>query len=154
MPTRFRQIGLSLCAVLLALALVVFIAGNPVLLGQQSLLLRAVVVNAAVLAAVIAIYPFIPLFAGRPVAFAGAVCLPALAPGFFYFLLLLPQQSQQGFDARQLSNQLISDRSSSGIVEVGFAYPIYTPAISVTNTGLYTRRVYLFLRMIDSNNET
>ncbi len=154
MPGRLRQISISLCALLVAVALVVFIARNPVWLGDQDLLIRSIFVNAAVLAGVITVYPFNPLFNAKPISYALAVCLPALLPGFLYFLFFMPQQAREGFMAQQESSQLITDRSSNAIVEVGFAYPIYTPMISVTNTGLYTQRVNVFLRMIDSNNET
>ena len=153
MPFRIRQISISLAALLLALFLTVYIARNPAWLGELPLLLRGLVVNGAVLAAVIAAYPLNPLFRGRPSVYVLAICLPSLIPAFIYFLLLLPAEAREGFVAEQLRNQLISDRSSNGIVEVGFAYPIYTPTISVTNTGLYTRRVNVFLRMIDSNNQ-
>lgn len=154
MKISLRQIVISLTALSLSIATVVYISQNAALLGGESLIVRALVLGFAIVAALVAIYPFIPVFTGRPGTYALFVCLPALIPGFFYYLYLLPGQAGEGLIAQQLQSQLITDSSSSGIIEVGFSYPIYTPTISVTNNELYTRQVNVFLRMIDGNNET
>ena len=55
---------------------------------------------------------------------------PALLPAILYFSWLLPQRSPGEIQGDQLNSALITDASSNGLVEVGFAYPIYTPLIS------------------------
>ena len=72
-------------------------------------------------------------------------------PALLYFSVLLPQRSTDEIIAEQLRSDLITDGSSNGIVEVGFAYPIYTPTISLRSENLYTRQVNVFLRITDSN---
>ncbi|MBQ14211.1 MAG: hypothetical protein QGG67_01230 [Gammaproteobacteria bacterium] len=153
MIVGWRQLSLSVFAITLATVILVFFTQNLVLLGNQSLLLRAVIVAAAILAALIAVYPFNPLFTNRLGVYALVVCLPATLPSFFYFLYMLPIQAGGGITAEQIQSQLITDSSSNGIIEVGFAYPIYTPTITVTNNELYTRSADVYLRMTDGNNE-
>ncbi|MEC7893830.1 MAG: hypothetical protein VX867_05175, partial [Pseudomonadota bacterium] len=69
-----------------------------------------------------------------------------------YFVWLLPRQSPGEIQGVQLNSALITDASSNGLVEVGFAYPIYTPLITLRNTGLYTEYVNVFLRVTDAND--
>ncbi|MDA1369415.1 MAG: hypothetical protein O2971_01455 [Proteobacteria bacterium] len=153
MKISLRKIFTSLVALPITIVTVIYIAQNPAQFGSEPLLLRAVILDLAVLAALVTIYPFNPLFSGRPLPYAMTVCLPALVPGFFYFLYLLPNQAGEGMRAVQLQSQLITDSSSNGIIEVGFRYPIYTPTISLQNLELYTRQVNVFLRMTDANGD-
>lgn len=154
MKFGIRQIIISMIAGVLAITVVVFMANNAAAIGAMPLPVRAAILSIAVLAAMIAMYPFNALFTGKPGAYAIFVCVPALTPGLVYYLLLLPQQAGSGFEAAQLRSQLITERSSNGFVEVGFSYPIFTPTITVTNRELFTREVNVFLRMIDTNNES
>ena len=153
MKIGVRQIALSLAAMVVSLATVVYISQNAGQVGGEPLIVRALILDFAIVVALAAIYPLIPIFTGRPGAYALCVCLPAIIPGFFYYLYLLPAQAGEGLTAQQLQSQLITDSSSNGIIEVGFSYPIYTPTISIRNNGLYTRQVNVFLRMSDGNNE-
>ncbi|MDE0732649.1 MAG: hypothetical protein OSB72_06300 [Gammaproteobacteria bacterium] len=148
-----HQLVTSLIALLVSIATVFLFTQNALQLGNEPLVFRALVLSIAILAALIAVYPFYPVFSGRPITYGVFICLPALLPGFLYFLYLLPQQAGIGLSAEQLSNQLITDSSSNGIIEVGFSYPIFTPTIKVTNQELFTRHVNIFLRITDSNNE-
>lgn len=154
MRLTLRQVFISLVALVTAVLTGLFMLRNEALLGEESLLLRNLVLSCAIIAMLLAVYPFIPLFRNKPGRYLLFVCLPALLPGLVYYLYLLPQQAGEGVIAAQLQSELISDRSSNGIIEVGFSYPIYTPTIAVTNNELFTRRVNVFLRMIDANNET
>ena len=154
MKISLKQIFVSLAAVSIAIALMVGFARNSEAIGELPLILRALILNAAVLAALVAAFPFYPVFRDRHVAYGVAVCLPALLPGFIYFLYLLPLNLSGGLEAEQLRSDLITDGSSNGIVEVGFAYPIYTPTVNLQNNGLYTTRVNVFLRMIDANGDS
>lgn len=149
-----RHFITSLIALLVSTVTVFLFIQNALQLGNEPLVLRALVLSIAILAALIAFYPFCSIFSGRPIAYGVFICLPALLPGFVYFLYLLPQQAGSGLSAEQLSSQLITDSSSNGIIEVGFSYPIFTPIIKVTNLELFSRQVNVFLRMTDSNNET
>lgn len=154
MKIELRLILISLVALLVSISTVVGFVRNPAAIGELPLVIRALILNLAVLAALVAAFPLNPVFRGRPGVYGLVVCLPALLPGFVYFLFLLPSQSGDGIVADQLRSDLITDGSSNGIVEVGFAYPIYTPTVSLRNNGLYTRQVNLFLRMIDANGDS
>tara|TARA_B100000886_G_C20334776_1_gene453967 strand:+ start:491 stop:943 length:453 start_codon:yes stop_codon:yes gene_type:complete len=99
----------------------------------------------------IAVYPLAPVFVKRSETYGFAVCLPALLPAILYFVWLLPRQSSGQIQGDQLNSALITDASSNGLIEVGFAYPIYTPLITLRNTGLYTEYVNVFLRVTDAN---
>lgn len=154
MRISLRQSAISLVAFVVAVAMLAFMLRNAASLGQESLLVRALFLGLASAVATLAIYPFIAPFRGKPVLYALCVSLPAALPGFVYYLILLPQQAGVGVTATQLQSELISDRSSNGIIEVGFSYPIYTPTIEVVNPELFTRQVNVFLRIIDANNET
>lgn len=153
MNLTLRHIFISLAALLVAVVTVILIVQNPAQLGREAPMTRALVLSVAVVAGLFVVYPFNPLFRQRPGTYAAVVCLPAIIPGFVYFLLILPQQAGSGFTIEQLQNSLITDSSSNGIVEVGFSYPIFTPTIRVTNNELYTRPVNVFLRMIDPEGE-
>lgn len=154
MKISLRQIAISLTGIILSVAIVVFILENPARIGDSPLLVRACLLSMGILAALVAVYPFNPVFSQRPLSYAAAVCLPAIIPVFVYYLLMLPSLAGEGFTAEQLSSKLITDSSSNGLVEVGFSYPIYTPAIKVTNNGLFTERVNVFLRIKDANGES
>ncbi|NKB34247.1 MAG: hypothetical protein GKR91_14240 [Pseudomonadales bacterium] len=153
MKISLQQIITSIVSLLVAVVVVVFIAENPARIGEEPLLVRALILSIAIAAALIAVYPLNPLFAGRPGTYAGVVCVPALIPGIIFYLVVMPTRAGEGFEAEQLASSLISDRSSNGIIEVGFRYPIFTPTISVKNRELYTRYVNVFLRMSDGNGE-
>ena len=70
-----------------------------------------------------------------------------------YYFILLPNQAGSGLTGEQISNELITDSSSNGIIEVGFSYPIYTPSLRVGNLELFTKQVNVFLRMTDGDGE-
>lgn len=153
MRIRIHQVVISVIACMLAVAVVVYMANNAVGIGTLPLITRALILSVAIIAAMVALYPFNALFAGKPGSYALFVCLPSVVPGFVYFLLLLPQQAGTGLLAEQLQSQLITDRSSNGFVEIGFSYPIFTPTVRIENRELYTREVNVFLRIVDANNE-
>lgn len=154
MKISLRQVVITVAALLVAIATVIYMSQNAARLGNEPLLVRALVLSIAIVTALIAMYPFNPIFTDKPGAYALTICLPAVIPGFIYFLILFPAQAGSGVTAEQLQSQLITDSSSNGIIEVGFSYPIYTPTISVTNHEVFTTQVNVFLRMIDGNNES
>ncbi len=150
MKISLRQLIISLASLVFAVGLVVFIAGAEAEIGNQALIVRALVLTLSMTAGLIAIYPIVPGFSGRPLTFAMAIGLPAILPVFVYYLLVMPSRASEGFTASQSRSELITDGSSNGIVEVGFSYPIYTPTLTIRNNGLYTEQVNVYLRMIDS----
>jgi hypothetical protein len=153
MNTNIRRIIICIAALLVAVATVVFIAQNPALIGSEPLFIRAALLSLAIIAALIAVYPFNPLFLDKPGIYAAAVCMPAIVPVLVYYFVLLPQQAGVGISAEQVTSEMITDSSSNGIIEVGFSYPIYTPALRVSNLELFTKQVNVFMRMTDANGE-
>jgi hypothetical protein len=153
MNITLRKIIVSISALLVAVAMVIFIAQNPARIGSAPLFIRAALLSIAVVAALIAAYPLNPLFAGKPGIYAATVCVPALIPVLVYYFILLPNQAGSGLTGEQISNELITDSSSNGIIEVGFSYPIYTPSLRVGNLELFTKQVNVFLRMTDGDGE-
>ena len=153
MKISLQQIFISLASLLVSIATVITISQNPAQYGSEPLLVRALILNLAILAALVAVFPINPLFKNKPGAYGMAVCLPALIPGFFYFLFFLPGQAGVGIAAEQLQSQLITDSSSNGIIEVGFSYPIYTPTISLQHQDIFTKQVNVFLRITDANGD-
>ena len=154
MKVSLRQVVGSILALFVAVVVVVAISENPARFGSESLIVRSLILGIAIIAALVAVYPFNPLFKGRPGPYGAVVCLPAVVPVFIYYLFFLPSQAGEGLSAEQLQNQLITDSSSNGIIEVGFSYPIYTPTLSISNHELFTRQVNVFLRMVDASDET
>jgi hypothetical protein len=72
---------------------------------------------------------------------------------FFIYFFLFSIRDDLGFSVEEISNQLITDSSSNGYVEVGFGYPIYTPRLRIKNDDLYTRNVEIFFRVVDQSGE-
>ena len=153
MDTTLRKIIVSISALLVSVAMVIFIAQNPSRIGSEPLFIRAALLSIAIVAALIAAYPFNPLFSGKPGIYAAIVCIPTLIPVLAYYFILLPNQAGSGLTGEQVSNELITDSSSNGIIEVGFSYPIYTPSLRVGNLELFTKQVNVFLRMTDGDGE-
>ena len=154
MRISLGQILVSSTALLIAIFTVIIFSRNPAEIGELPLLLRALILDIAVLAALVCLFPLYPVFRERPGTYALVICLPALVPAIIYFIVLLPMRADGSLNGEQLRSELITDGSSNAIVEVGFAYPIYTPTVRVVNQGLYTRQVNLFLRIIDGNGES
>ena len=82
MKVNLQQIALSIFATLVAITIVVFYSRNPGAIGNEPLLLRAVFLNLAVLAALIAVFPLYTIFRGRPLVYMFAIILPAMVPAF------------------------------------------------------------------------
>ena len=113
MKISIRQLVISLVAFLLAVSVLIGFVRNPEIVGGQVLVVRALILNFSIFAALVAVFPLYPLFYGRPGTYGLVVCLPALLPVFVYFLVLLPQQSSGGVSGEQLSSELITDALSS-----------------------------------------
>lgn len=153
MNITLKKVIVCSAALLVAVATAVFIASNPAQVGNEPLVIRAGLLSIAIVAALVAVYPFNPLFAEKPGIYAAAVCVPALVPVFAYYFFLLPNQAGMGLTGEQVTAELITDSSSNGIIEVGFSYPIYTPALRIGNREIFTKQVNVFLRMTDDQGE-
>jgi len=144
--------GLLLLAVLMASTFLLY----PLELGRMPLSARAALASLAGLLLAIGARPFIPfkpLLSRRLLVYLLVVGLPLLSLGPWYFLVYLPTNAGEGVKGEQLASSLITESTSNGIVEIGFAYPIYTPTISLTNSELFSREVDIYLRMLDGNND-
>ena len=150
MKKRVLQFGLSIFAALAALVLMI---GNPGKFGEYPLFVRACVLNLAIVACFGTFYPFFSSLLRMKSKFLAFIILSSLIPAFIFYLLIVPTTSIDELYLSQQDSSLLSDRSSNGIIEVGFQYPIFTPNISLINRDAFTRDVNIFLRMIDKNHE-
>ena len=153
MPDSGKKIlihsGLLLIAVLLAGLFVFF----PLELGRLSLGTRAGIAGLAGALLGVGATPFIPWLSRRLAVHLLVIVLPLTAAGPWYFLSYLPTEAGSGVSGEQLASSLITESTSNGIVEIGFAYPIYTPTIRLTNNDLFTREVDIYLQVLDGNND-
>ena len=146
--------GSSIAGILIAIPVAVLIWQYPAVFGEYPLVVRALLFNVMVLASLGALYPFCPISPRAWRKYQGFLFLFCCIPAFIFYLLVLPFRSLDGLSLEQQDSTLLSDRSSNGIIEIGFQYPIFTPTISITNRGAYSREVNIFLRIIDRNQET
>lgn len=140
---------LLLLSLLVASAFVLY----PLELGRMSLAVRAAIASLAGLLLASGARPFIPWLSRRLPLYLVLVGVPLLGAGPWYFLAYLPAEAGEGIEGEQLASSLITESTSNGIVEIGFAYPIYTPTISLSNNELFSREVDIYLRILDGNND-
>ncbi len=145
----FVHLGLILFAIVLAGTFLIY----PLEMGQMSLKIRAGFSGLAGLLLAVGIRPLVPWLSSRTILYLPLICLPLVAIGPWYFLGYLPANAGQGVIGEQLASSLITESTSNGIVEIGFAYPIYTPTIRLLNNELFSREVDLYLRVLDGNND-
>ena len=125
----------------------------PIELGRQSLELRAALGSLAALLLVAGARPLIPAVFRRLPLYAALVGVPAVLLSPWYFLSHLPARAGTGVSGEQLATSMITESTSNGIVEIGFAYPIYTPTIRLQNHEAFTRDVDVYLRVLDGNDD-
>ncbi len=127
---------------------------NSLWFGQQHLPLRAILI----------LLPVSAGFAGGAISlhgrFSGAARLlsilyvPALLGVFGYFLIWLPRHADSVLSISMVEQRLITDSSSNALVEIGFAYPIFTPTLVLRNGQLFSREIDVYLRMIDAEGKS
>ena len=144
----------SIFGALIAIASLVVITGNPGKFGEYSLFARACLVNLVVVACLIALLPFWSPLLRMKRQLMVLMVLTSWIPAFTFYLIILPSRAINELDLDQQDSSLLSDRSSNGIIEIGFQYPIFTPTISLVNRDAFTRDVTIFLRLIDRNKES
>ena len=149
---RLRHI-LAILMLGLAVAAVFHINSYPAELGRLPLSIRMLIMQGLVVLALSGIQPLLPWFKARIGFFLSLVVLPAMVVVAWYYLSYLPGSAQQALTGQQLSSERITESTSNGIIEIGFAYPIFTPTISLTNPDIFTDQVDVYLRILDGNNE-
>ncbi len=151
----FSGIVILIHVALLALAVMV-VSGYwlyPLELGRLSLVIRGAIASFAGLLLAAGARPFVPWLSRHLLVYSLLLGLPLAAIGPWYFLRILPSGGVDGISGEQLASSLITESTSNGIIEIGFAYPIYTPTISLTNHELFSKDVDVYLRVLDGNND-
>ena len=153
MNTAITKIGFSISAAAVAIAIMILMIGNPATFGEYSLLIRACLLNLGIFACFSALTPFFLSYLKIDRKILVFFIFTSSLPAFIFFLSVVPSKATDEIYLDQLDSSLLSDRSSNGIIEIGFQYPIFTPTISLVNRNAFTRDVNIFLRIIDSEQE-
>ena len=148
------RIGLFILAAAIAIAIIILMVGNPAAFGQYSLLFRACLLNLGIIAAFSALFSLSSLYVRLDHKMFVIFILASSLPAFIIYLAVIPLEAVDEIYLDQLDSSLLSDRSSNGIVEIGFQYPIFTPTISLVNRDAFTRDVNIFLRFTDTDQES
>lgn len=127
------------------------LVGNILWFGQQGLLLRAVLFLLPVLAALTGAWLVLRTRSPRTARLLALACIPVLIGVFGYFLIWMPRFADSVLSIEMVEQRLITDSSSNALVEIGFAFPIFTPTVKLRNGELFSREVDVYLRMIDSD---
>ena len=147
------KIGFSIFAAAIAIAIMILMTRNPSTFGEYSLLIRACLLNLGIFACFGALFPFFSSYFKIDRKILTLVILVSSLPAFIFFLSVVPSKAIDEIYLEQLDSSLLSDRSSNGIIEIGFKYPIFTPTISLVNRDAFTREVNIYLRITDSDQE-
>ena len=147
------KVGLSIFAAAIAIAIMILMIGTPATFGEYSLLIRACLLNLGIFACFSALFPFFSSYLTIDRKILALLILASFLPAFIFFLSVVPSKTIDEIYLDQLDSSLLSDRSSNGIIEIGFQYPIFTPTISLVNRDAFTREVNIYLRITDSDQE-
>ena len=109
----------------------ILMIGNPATFGEYSLLTRACLLNLGIFASFSALFPFFSSYLKIDRKILALLILASSLPAFIFFLSVVPSKTIDEIYLDQLDSSLLSDRSSNGIIEIGFQYPIFTPTISL-----------------------
>ncbi len=124
MRITLKQICISLLGFLVAVITGLFFVRSPAALGAEELIVRFLVVSTAIVAVLVALYPFVSLFRNKPGRYLLWVCLPGLLPGVVYYFFLLPAQAGEGMAARQLQSELIGLKNGQMLIRLTIISPI------------------------------
>lgn len=122
--------------------------------GQQSLFARAVLFLLPVLAVLAGAWMLLRKHAPRVARLLALLFIPVLLAGFGYYLYWMPRFADSVLSIEMVEQRLITDSSSNALVEIGFAYPIFTPTLKLRNGEMFSREVDVYLRMIDSGGQS
>lgn len=123
---------------------------NSLWFGRQDLLMRAVLFLLPALTALTAAWIPLRTHAPRVARLLALSCFPLLLAGFGYFLFWMPRFAESALSIELVEQRLITDSSSNALVEIGFAFPVFTPTVGLRNGELFSREVDIYLRMVDS----
>ncbi len=130
------------------------LTANSLWLGQQSLLLRAILFALPLLPTAIAVWLLLRETYPRISTLFLALGLLSLPASLAYHLHWLPRYGAAELSISMTEQRLITDSSSNALVEIGFAYPIFTPTVELSNGELFSRQLDIYLRMIDADGES
>lgn len=130
------------------------LVGNNLWFGQQGLLFRAVLFLLPVLAALTGAWIALRTRSPRTARLLALAYVPVLIGGFGYFLFWMPRFADSVLSIEMVEQRLITDSSSNALVEIGFAFPIFTPTVELRNGELFSREVDVYLRMTGSDGES
>lgn len=130
------------------------LVGNNLWFGQQGLLFRAVLFLLPVLAALTGAWIVLRTRSPRTARLLALAYIPVLIGGFGYFLFWMPRFADSVLSIEMVEQRLITDSSSNALVEIGFAFPIFTPTVELRNGELFSREVDVYLRMTGSDGES
>ena len=153
MKTSLQQIIASIGAGLISALVFFFFINNQGLMGEKPLLSRALFIDFSIFFALLAFFPLIQLFVKKSTKYFLFICIPALLPAFVFYFVIFPARNGGGFELTLTDSAFISDRSSNGIIEIGFQYPIYTPEVSLKSHEIFSKNVNLFLRITQNDGE-
>ena len=148
-----------------ALLLVLAVAGiallltNEYSLGEQSLTLRTVLVLLPLLAALatcwLLLHHWQPTIVRHKARFylLTLFTLLTLLATFAWLRYWIPTESSPAYTITMTEQHLITDSSSNALVEIGFSYPIFTPAVTIRNGERYSRELEVYLRMEAADGE-
>ncbi len=138
------RLPLAAAALALSAAALLLQARHAAAMGTLPLVLRALALNAAALPALAGVRLLVPRLRGRT---AAALLAAAMVPAFLHHLVLLPARAGEGIEARLERGGMLSEGGGRGLVELGFAHPVYAPTLAARNREPFTRRVEVFLRL-------
>lgn len=151
-----RSPPLIIAGLLLALAGAgaVLLWNNGLWLGQQTLTMRAVLFLLPELSGLTGALILVWTRSRSTARLLALLYIPVLLGGFVYFTLWMPRFADSAISISMVEQQLITDSSSNALIEIGFAYPIYTPTVVLRNGRLSSREIDVYLRMIDGAGQT
>ena len=127
---------------------------NSLWFGQQDLILRAVLFLLPILAALSGVWTLLRDRSPRRARLIALLFIPALLGGFGYFLFWMPRFANSVLSIEMVEQRLITDSSSNALVEIGFAFPIFTPTVELRNGELFSREIDVYLRVIDADGQS
>ena len=147
----------------LAVAGIALLRTNEFWLGELSITLRTALVLLPLLAAIAACFLLLhyrqpAIMRHKARLFLLSVFAVLTLPATFAWLRYwIPAESSPALSfstTMTITEQhLITDSSSNALVEIGFSYPIFTPAVTIRNGERYSRQLEVYLHMEDANGE-
>ena len=151
-----KPLSLIIAGLLFALAGTgaVLLWNNGLWFGQQILAVRAVLFLLPLLAGLSGAWTLARARSRKAARLLALFYIPLLLAGFGYFLLWLPRFADSVLSISMLEQRLMTDSSSNALIEIGFAYPIFTPTVVLRNGQLFSQEIDVYLRMVDAEGQS